>query len=49
MDKVFLIGFGMRKALPIERERGARTAPVTPKEPLGHMSLSHFDFRWAPE
>jgi hypothetical protein len=27
----------------------AHTARVTPKKPLGHMSLSHFDFRWAPE
>jgi hypothetical protein len=28
---------------------GARTVPVTSKTPLGHNSLPHHDFRWAPE
>jgi hypothetical protein len=28
---------------------GARTVAVTSKKPLSHNSLSHHDFRWAPE
>jgi hypothetical protein len=33
----------------IDSVLSARTQPRHPKKPLGHMSLSHFDFRWAPE
>jgi hypothetical protein len=49
MDQAFLIGFAVRKALRNERARRAHTARATPKKSLGHMSLSHIDFRWAPE
>ena len=35
--------------MTIERARRAHTAPLSPKTVLGYKSLSHFDFRWAPE